>query len=149
MPRRGLYTAERLADVLALIQVLALDPHAHRSVDGLEEELQGKPRSGESSWQVIAEEHPEFFRVKKEESGHPVSLLARHVIPRDATGARLLPSDMTYRLLQTAIDLHDREANAARRWDQLKAVLVGGLVGLIPGLLAVWVSLHHANCGCK
>lgn len=34
-----------LGDVLALIQVLALDEHAHRSEDGLSSELQGKPRS--------------------------------------------------------------------------------------------------------
>lgn len=100
MERKSLYSSERLTDVLALIQVLALDPHAHRSADGLSSELQGPPRSSDT-WLKVATEHPEFFRVRGE-SGHPVSLVARHVIPRDDTGARPLPPEMTYRLLQTA-----------------------------------------------
>ena len=33
----------RLSDVLALIQVLALDADAHRSLSGIEKELQGNP----------------------------------------------------------------------------------------------------------
>jgi hypothetical protein len=53
----------RLADVLALIQVLALDEHVHRSEDGLQSELQGQPKSGRS-WTEIARSHPEFFRVR-------------------------------------------------------------------------------------
>jgi len=37
----------RLADVLALLQVLALDKSAHRSEAGLQEELQGVPASAD------------------------------------------------------------------------------------------------------
>jgi hypothetical protein len=42
---RSSYLADgRLADVLALIQVLALDSAAHRSEEGIASELQGAPR---------------------------------------------------------------------------------------------------------
>jgi len=38
---------KRLADVMALIQVLALDEHTHRSEEDLKDELQGPPRSAD------------------------------------------------------------------------------------------------------
>jgi len=55
----------RVADVLALLQVLAMDEHAHRSENGLTSELQGPPRSAKS-WSALAQKHPEFFRVNPE-----------------------------------------------------------------------------------
>src|SRR6266513_1177712 len=73
-------TAGRLADVLALIQVLALDEYAHRSEDGLASELQGPARSAQS-WRAVAERHPEFFRVGPT-SENRISLIARHVSAR-------------------------------------------------------------------
>ena len=76
----------RLSDVMALIQVLALDKSAHRSEQGLQQELQGLPRSA-SSWTQVAKEHPEFFRVAPEGT-HIVSLIARHVLPRDENNQR-------------------------------------------------------------
>ena len=61
---KGAYTKPgRLLDVLALIQVLALDKHIHRSEDAIAaRELMGSPSSSES-WTSLAKEHPEFFRV--------------------------------------------------------------------------------------
>ena len=52
----------RLADVIALIQSLSLnEQYVYRSEDGLQSELQGKPRSAKL-WSTIAQDHPEFFR---------------------------------------------------------------------------------------
>ena len=68
----------RLADVLALIQVLALAEKVYRGDDGLEEEL-GQPKSARS-WSEVARAHPEFFRVHPQvehQVKHPVSLIAR------------------------------------------------------------------------
>jgi len=129
--------AGRLADVLALIQVLALDEHAHRSEDGLTSELQGKPQSA-SSWPELAQKHPEFFRVRP--SGeHRVSLVARHVAPKDEDGRRPLPPDYTSKLLQLAVELHDREVRRSQSWHVwlpiLGVVLGGGLA-----LLGVWLK---------
>lgn len=138
----GNYTIPgRLQDVLALIQVLALDVHAHRSEAGMIEELQGIPSSSKT-WTGLALEHPEFFRVSLE-GDHLLSLVARHVIPRDEKGLRNMPPDFTFRLLQTAIDLHDRQVNAAERWKAflpLWAALIGGAFGTISTLLTLWFA---------
>src|ERR1035438_1630867 len=77
--------ADRLSDVMALIQVLALDQNTHRSEEGLNAELQGPPSSA-PTWRELAKEHPEFFRVRKE-GKNVVSLLARHVLP-EVNGGR-------------------------------------------------------------
>lgn len=88
------YLAEgRLADVLALIQVLALDEKTHRSEDGLASELQGPPRSAQK-WPQIAERHPEFFRVRPL-GEHRVSLVARHVAPSEEDSHPPLSTDYT------------------------------------------------------
>lgn len=53
----------RLADVLALIQVLALDEgHTHRSADDLQRQLGRGPIDAGLTWLDIAMAHPEFFR---------------------------------------------------------------------------------------
>lgn len=104
----------RLADVLALIQVLSLDAHAHRSENGLKEELQGPPTSADC-WASVAREHPEFFRVGTV-GDHVVSLTARHVCPRNSEGRRDLPLELIPRLLDTAVDLHDRQVRRSERW---------------------------------
>ena len=70
-------TPERLSDVMALIQVLALDKDAHRSESGLKGELQVLPRSA-PTWTEVAQGHPEFFRVQTGRD-HPISLVLRHV----------------------------------------------------------------------
>lgn len=133
----------RLPDVLALIQVLALDPHAHRSLDGLDDELQGGPNSSDS-WLTIAKEHPEFFRVRRE-GEHVLSLVARHVLPKNEMGSREMPPEITRTLLQVALDLHGRQVTAADWWKSLIplwAALIGGAFGTISVLVAQW--LHTA-----
>jgi hypothetical protein len=122
----------RLPDVLALIQVLALDEHTHRSEDGLGSELQGSPESARS-WVEIAQSHREFFRVSPE-GEHQVSLVARHVIPKSESGVRILPPEFAGRLLDAAIDLHDRQVKLAERWVYLIPIwvaLVAGLFSLV------------------
>jgi len=81
---------DRLADVLALIQVLALAAYRHRSDSGLVDELQSSPRSARD-WKEVAREHPEFFRVE-EGRKLAVSLVAAHVLPKNQDGRRELPS---------------------------------------------------------
>ena len=94
-------TPERLADVMALIQVLALDKNLYRSEDGLRDELKGGPRSTDS-WKSLAEEHPEFFRVDPEAQFQMV-LIARHVLPKNDQGVRRFSPEFVSSLLQTAV----------------------------------------------
>jgi hypothetical protein len=121
--------SHRLSDVIALIQVLALDEHAHRSPDGLKSELQGNPKSG-GTWDIIAKEHPEFFRFnepKHKEEGsqaHTISLIARHVLEKDSQGYRELPLEITKKIMETAIELHDKEQERSGRWKVWLPLLV-------------------------
>jgi hypothetical protein len=131
----------RLSDVLALIQVLALDEHTHRSLSGVGKELQGTPCSSDS-WMTVAKEHPEFFRVRAE-GEHILSLVARHVTPEDETGERKLPGELIRSLLQVAIDLRDREVSASEWWKSLIplwAAIIGGAFGAGSTLFTLWLN---------
>jgi hypothetical protein len=134
----------RLSDVIALIQVLALDEHTHRSPDGLKSELQGSPKSG-GSWELVAKEHPEFFRFNeqrhKEKAGeaNSISLVSRHVLRKDEQGFRELPLDLTKKLIETAIELHDKEQERSGRW---KVWLPLG-IALITVLSSLWVQYSN------
>ncbi len=113
---------ERLADVMALIQVLAFDEHSHRSEEGLQSKLQGTPLSS-SSWKEVAQAHPEFFRV----TGKPsMSLVARHVMPD-----RTLSPEFTSGLLQVAIEMHDRQVRRSERWTYLVPIWVALIAGVL------------------
>lgn len=105
----------RLSDVLALIQILAFHKFAHRDEENLIKELQIQPRLA-SSWQSLAAEHPEFFRVKTD-ADNPVALIARHATPVNATGGREpLDGSTAQHLIDTAIELHDRQIKREDRW---------------------------------
>jgi hypothetical protein len=121
----------RLADVLALIQVLGLDEHAHRSESGLLRELQGAPDSA-SSWTSLASAHREFFRVEAD-GEHVVSLIARHVTPKNSNGIRDVTPEFVGRLLDSAIELHDRQVRRDDRW----AFWVPVVVAMIAGLFSI------------
>jgi hypothetical protein len=143
----GPYTKTgRLADVLALIQVLALDPYPQRKETGIARELQGAPASA-TDWFALAKEHRELFRVNiGEEAG--LSLVARYVLPHGEGQQRLpLAPDFVSALLQTAITLHDRQVDAADRWKSfmpLWAALIGGILGTLSTLATLWLK-----GGCK
>lgn len=137
---KGAYTKPgRLQDVLALIQVLSLDDSAHRSESGLFRELQVNPSSS-NSWVILAGEHPEFFRIAGDDK-YQVSLVARHVLPRDEDGIRKLPSDFVHLLLRTAIELHDRQVSASERWKSLVPIWAA-VIASVATLLSVWLKGH-------
>lgn len=124
-----LLKAGRLQDVLALLQVLALDQRTHRSASGLLSELQGPPRSA-AAWSEIAESHPEFFRVQDDKT-HGVSLVARHVSPQSEGGVRDLPVEFTGKLLNLAVELHDRQLRRARAWEVLVPLFAAVIAGVV------------------
>jgi hypothetical protein len=143
---KGPYTkAGRLADVLALIQVLALDKDAHRSWSGINDELQATPCSSDS-WEAVAKEHPEFFRIRRD-GEHVLSLVARHVLPTNKEGIREMPPGLTQSLLDVAIHMHDRQVQAAQRWKDwlpLAAALLSAVIASATALIAIWL-----NTACK
>lgn len=122
----------RLADVLALIQVLALNTLAYRSESDLQKELQGIPKSA-GEWTTVAVEHPEFFRVDIKDA-RSISLVARHTNPQEHSQ---LGSDFIGKLLNAAIHLHDRETGRRAIWRTVGPTLLGVLLG---GILAFGTS---------
>lgn len=136
-PRRtsSFVAAGRLADVLALIQALAFDRYSHRSESGLQSELQGTPRSGDS-WTQIASAHPELFRVKS--TGENVtSLIARHVTEKTEDQRDPLSAEHGTSLMNLAVELHDRELERARGWLVWMPLIVAFTAGLFTLLGAV------------
>ena len=126
----------RLEDVLALIQVLALHEFSHRSSSGLKKELKKDPISSKE-WIDIAKEHQEFFRVVEQKT-NSISLVARHLSKDENNDRKPLSSEQTQTLLNTAIELHDRQLKRESRWAVLIPVWVavlGGLFTLIKVLL--------------
>ena len=126
----------RLEDVLALIQVLALDKDSHRSEEGLKSELPARPSSSKS-WLKLAKEHQEFFRVV-ESKKRPISLVTRHVSEETAEKRPPLSPDHTQTLLNSAIELHDRQIRRSQRW----AVMIPIWVAVIGGAVAVFLALQ-------
>lgn len=112
----------RLSDILALIQVLALDKHGHRSESGLQIELQGVPKSSDT-WTNLAKEHPEFFRVDFSKE-HKLALVARHVTEINEQGVRELTPDLIKKLIEIAIELHDRQQEKSGWWKVWLPLLV-------------------------
>jgi hypothetical protein len=128
------HNPERLADVMALIQVLALAETTKRSENGLREDLQRSPVTSKE-WTQIAKQHPEFFRVREEDAGnlkaHRVSLIARAAMPKKENDRRdPLASDLVGKLLDIAISLHDRETSRKDRWKYLLPIAVAIVAGL-------------------
>jgi len=130
--------SDRLADVMAMIQVLALHKYRHRSDKGLTDAMQEPPRSA-STWKELAQQHPEFFRVNEQER-LGVSLVARHVLPKNDEGKRELPPDFVAMLLKAAIELHDRQLDRAHHWRVYMPIVVGvtTVLGTLFGILLKW-----------
>lgn len=137
----------RLADVMALIQVLAQAEGTIRTEAGLTENLQGKPKSkGMSTWTSLAESHHEFFRVhtdKDDSTKTRVALISRHALDRDEQTKKRPPlsTEFTSKLLELAISLHDRAALRRQRFQYLIPVAATILVGLIAGFFLIMATL--------
>jgi len=136
----------RLADVLALIQVLALGEATKRSEEGIDTAVLAAPSSAKS-WPSMAAEHPEFFRVDPN-SKHQLSLVARYAMPLGGEHRPPFSSEFTSMLLQTAINLHDRQVKAAEWWKRfLVPLLAAVLGGVLTGAPAYLASRHTVSVG--
>ena len=127
----------RLEDVLAMLQILALDKDSHRSESGLKAELSDKPKSAET-WLSLAQEHQEFFRVVVSKR-FPVSLVLRHASDPEKDKRPPLSPEQAQSLLSTAIELHDRQLKRSQRWTVLVPIWVA-VIGALVTLAKVWCS---------
>jgi hypothetical protein len=124
----------RLGDVLRLIQVLAYGPASRRTDDGLRKEFEIGPLSG-ASWQVVAAQHPELFRVRSDVEKPFISLISRFMQEEEVTleGEKRHPPltpDAASSLIELAIELHDREVRRSQEWHVYLPVIVAITAGV-------------------
>ena len=142
----------RLADLIAAVQVLGTYKFASRRLDKWERRLGRKPVSAEN-WQTVFDQHPEFFTKQ----GELVSLVWRRsrernydtftkaILSRDeaiklseleneSNEERLTRSPLntteTSKLVDIAINLHEREIRHTqeRRWWITAVISIVGLI---------------------
>ena len=135
----------RLGEVLALIQELAYDKDTSRSEEGIGDELQKTPSSAET-WIELADYHPELFRVRaKEGRKKRVALVARYVLPYETLDngekkrPQLEPSTVN-KLMEIAIELHDRQSSRKSQWK----ILIPMIVAIISATAAIVAALIKA-----
>jgi hypothetical protein len=133
----------RLADVMALIQVLAQGPHAMRTEQYLKQQLRGIPTSGPPTWMSLAGSHREFFRVRPPDEQHKegdVALIWRHALQVEENdlqeGKRppLSPESIA-KLLEIAVSLHDRDVTRRQRLHYLIPIATAIIAGLFSILI--------------
>jgi hypothetical protein len=136
---------------MALIQILAFDPSARRSSEGLEKQLSRGPLSAET-WAGIAHLHPEFFRVLEGKPGQreSISLVARFVLEAvpNAAGepkAPPLSAEVTSTLMNLAVQLHDREVQRRDRWKNVIVPVVVAIVAAAASITAAVISTSKAR----
>lgn len=124
----------RLADVLALLQVLGQAANASRSETGLEATLQGPPRSADA-WVQVAAQHPEFFRVDATKD-HPVTLLARFARAGEHPERAPIDAEHLSALMATAAQLHERDITQVNRWHVWVPVVASAIAAFFAGFVA-------------
>jgi hypothetical protein len=137
----------RLADVLALIQVLAYDRDTYRTEDGLDDELQRKPSVGDT-WMALAKQHPEFFRVRNDPTRKPrAALLARYVLDHQqrSDGEEKRPpldASVANKLMELAIQLHDKQLERNNRW---KSVVLPMAVAVVAAGASITAAVINSS----
>jgi hypothetical protein len=109
----------RLLDVLTLIQILGYGSEISRTTNQICVDLQdvdGERLPADERirhWEKVARAHPEFFRVSSKSVS--MSLVARFV-SRKEQGERQLSPEAVQKLMEAAIELHDRQVRRSKQW---------------------------------
>jgi hypothetical protein len=145
--RHAYLLSGRLQDVLALIQILGygIEPDlTPREICASLQDVRDDQKPAEERlrhWEQVARAHPEFFRVSGKSAS--VSLAARFVAGKQPSG-RILPAEVVQRLMQTAVDIYDREARR-NEWWALYLPLIIAIIGAIGSFATALVSLFAAK----
>ncbi|HEF4727279.1 TPA: hypothetical protein SAP13_004717 [Burkholderia multivorans] len=140
----------RLADVLALIQVLALSPKTRRTNEGIMQALRAAPQSA-SDWIEIGRQHREFFRVFTPEGKlSNVALIARNtqedLTREDGDSVKpLLQTDVTARLMEMALDMHTREEQQKGAWKTVWVPISVAVLAAIASISAAVITAVLTN----
>jgi hypothetical protein len=153
--------SNRLADVIAAIQFMAMNERSSLSCNDWAKNISGGQHDA-SYWRTIFEDHTEFFRKSPDDPDH-YALIWRRALPRryyrherrmlaqaefDALSADQrkwvsrppVPEAQIKTLVDIAITLHARQDEQHRDWRwwvPIVASFVGSLVGAIIGIWGV------------
>jgi hypothetical protein len=120
----------RLTDVLWLLQILAIEDAAHRNIDTL---YRMRPPLSAETWQELAEEHPEIFRIATG-AGVEISLYVRHY----NEGYQRLSDDLTIKMIEFVLKIYTSQIEHSRWWTYL--ITAGG--AFIGSLAALLIGTH-------
>lgn len=147
---------QRLADVMAAIQVMAVNKWETRRIEAWQKYLGQQPRS-EKNWEVIFRKHPEFFgledgyahlKLRRAYQRHDPqtgqeytyeevqNLLAQDPSLKERLTRKPLTQEQLGTLLSAAIELQ----NQARAFEERARWLVPTIVTSIAGLLGVVIG---------
>ena len=117
----------RLQDVLTLIQVLGSGQRrTPRQICGDIQDMDDNTVSEErcQHWESVAHAHPEFFRVAGKSTS--ISLIAWHC-SAETEIKRNLDADIVYKLMGTAIELHNKQMQRKQQWSLYVPLIVAGI----------------------
>jgi len=152
---------DRLADVIAAIQVMGTYAYSAREVEAWSTLLGDKPRSAES-WLSIFKEHPEFFRAGVEDNGMH-TLVLRRARPRlfdtstgeditkeeykvlakderDKISRRPLNAEQVLSLIQVAVSLQNQAVTRRQELRWWVHVVISALTALVGAFVGASVA---------
>lgn len=100
----------RLVDILAAIQTMSLHDKYRHTTEGWADLISGNKEMA-AHWKQVFDEHPEFFRKSATYAGQ-YGLVWRRALKERGP----VPENQIKTLLDTAIELHQREIDAFRDW---------------------------------
>lgn len=118
-------------------------PHLFHSGDGVRHR---KPQAGDS-WVALAEQHPEFFRIWHPPDKPPtISLVARYVLDSQTlpTGEEVRPvldTTVTNKLMELAVNLHDRQLERSQLWKTVTMPIVVALLAAVASFGSALIDL--------
>ena len=139
----------RLQEVIGLIQVLAFHRNTSRSESGLQDSLGYKSTSAKN-WIEVASKHPEFFRVRPEQDRTKrTALISRHVLvyemhENEKEKRPPLNPDQVSRLIDVAIQMHDKQVARSKRW-QTFLPLIGVILVATASIVAALIRSYGGN----
>lgn len=96
-------------------------------------------------------EHPEFFRVREEQdkTAH-VSLIARNaqqsVVDEDGDSSKpLLTTDVGNKLMELAVELHDKEAKRKDFWRTVVIPIVVSVIAATAAVTSAVITAIHSR----
>jgi hypothetical protein len=138
----------RLADVFALIQLLAFERKSGYLWEASILDIMDRPPSGGGTWIRVAQEHQEFFRVRDvadtPNRAQRAGLLVRYLVGKNEVERVRKPTDaeLVTKLIEIAMDLHDRQVDRKQQFWKLRIPI---LAALTASIIAATASIYAAT----